>query len=151
LAVAKRAYDVPQEGEIVIHRPLEEVFDFVADERNEPRYNSRRRGADKLSDGPIGVGTQFRAEIGGLGRTMEMITAITTYERPRRFGSRTRLLLMDTEGTLTFYSIPEGTLMRSSWEMEPRGMFKLLSPIMAGIGLRQEQADWEGLKRLLEE
>jgi hypothetical protein len=29
------------EGEIVINRPLEEVFDFVADERNEPRYNPR--------------------------------------------------------------------------------------------------------------
>ena len=27
------------EGEIVIKRPVEEVFDFVADERNEPRYN----------------------------------------------------------------------------------------------------------------
>jgi hypothetical protein len=25
------------EGEILIRRPVEEVFDFVADERNEPR------------------------------------------------------------------------------------------------------------------
>jgi hypothetical protein len=29
------------EGEIIIQRPAEDVFDFVADERNEPRYNSR--------------------------------------------------------------------------------------------------------------
>jgi hypothetical protein len=29
------------EGEIVIDRPVEEVFDVVADERNEPRYNPR--------------------------------------------------------------------------------------------------------------
>jgi hypothetical protein len=27
------------EGAIVIRRPIEEVFDFVADERNEPRCN----------------------------------------------------------------------------------------------------------------
>jgi hypothetical protein len=26
-------------GEILINRPVQEVFDFVADERNEPRYN----------------------------------------------------------------------------------------------------------------
>jgi uncharacterized membrane protein len=26
-------------GEIVIERPIDEVFDFVADERNEPQYN----------------------------------------------------------------------------------------------------------------
>ena len=29
------------EGELIIERPLEEVFDFVADERNELRYNPR--------------------------------------------------------------------------------------------------------------
>jgi hypothetical protein len=32
-------------GELVINRPVEEVFDFVADERNEPRYN-------RVSGGP---------------------------------------------------------------------------------------------------
>jgi hypothetical protein len=47
------------EGEIVIDR-TEEVFDFVADERNEPRYNPKMRRAEQISDGPIGVGTRFR-------------------------------------------------------------------------------------------
>jgi len=28
------------QGEIVINRPVDEVFDFVADERNEPRYRA---------------------------------------------------------------------------------------------------------------
>jgi hypothetical protein len=36
---------------------VEEVFDFVADERNEPRYNPRMLSAEKTSDGPIGIGT----------------------------------------------------------------------------------------------
>ena len=50
------------EGDIVIERPVDEVFDFVADERNEPRYNPRMLSAEKVTDGPIGEGTQFRAE-----------------------------------------------------------------------------------------
>jgi hypothetical protein len=29
------------DGEIVIHRRVDEVFDFVADEGNEPRYSPR--------------------------------------------------------------------------------------------------------------
>jgi hypothetical protein len=33
------------EGEIIIKRPPEEVFDFVADVRNEPRYVVRSRGS----------------------------------------------------------------------------------------------------------
>ena len=46
-------------GELVINRPVEEVFDFIADERNEPRYNPRMLCADKLSPGPIGLGTRL--------------------------------------------------------------------------------------------
>src|SRR6266516_3997212 len=45
------------EGEIVINRPVEDVFDFVADERNEPRYNPQMRRAEQISDGPIGIGS----------------------------------------------------------------------------------------------
>jgi hypothetical protein len=34
-----RAEMVHIEGEIIIDRPVEAVFDFVSDERNEPRFN----------------------------------------------------------------------------------------------------------------
>jgi hypothetical protein len=50
------------DGELVINRPIHEVFDFVADERNEPRYNPRICRAEKLTPGPIGRGTRFQAE-----------------------------------------------------------------------------------------
>jgi hypothetical protein len=70
------------EGEIVIKRPVEEVFDFVADERNEPRYNPYMRRAELISTGPIGLGTRFRAEMSRMGRATEMITEFTGYERP---------------------------------------------------------------------
>ena len=49
-------------GEIVIDRAPDEVFDFVADERNEPRFNPRMLRAEQVSEGPIGLGTRFRAE-----------------------------------------------------------------------------------------
>ena len=42
----------PIAGEIVIERPIDEVFDVVADERNEPRYNPRLAAVEKLTDGP---------------------------------------------------------------------------------------------------
>ncbi len=69
------------EGEIVINRPVEEVFDFVADERNEPRYNPEMHRAEQISDGPIGVGTRFRAETVSRDRTVEMVIEFTGYER----------------------------------------------------------------------
>jgi hypothetical protein len=56
---------VEVQGKIVIDRPPDEVFDFVADEENEPRYNSQMRLAKKITEGPIGVGTSYRAEMTG--------------------------------------------------------------------------------------
>jgi hypothetical protein len=76
------------EGEILINRPTEEVFDFVADERNEPRYNPKMRLAQRISEGPIGVGTRFRAEIVSMGRTIGMVSSSPATSDPG--GSRHR-------------------------------------------------------------
>lgn len=96
-------------GELVINRPVEEVFDFVADERNEPRYNPRIRRAEKLSPGPIGRGTRFRAEAGTLRRTVGIAMEYTAYEPPRRLASSIRMSSADIRGTLRFDPVPGGT------------------------------------------
>ena len=138
------------EGQITIHRPVDEVFDVVADERNEPRYNPRMRRAEQTSPGPIGVGTTFHAESASLGRPVEMTITFTNFERPQRLTSATHMSTMDIQGTLTFDPVPEGTRMRWSWQLEPRGMLKLMTPVVVLIGRRQERAIWTGLKRYLE-
>ncbi len=58
------------EGDVVIDRPAQEVFDYVADECNEPKYNPRMSRAEKISPGPIGVGTRFRSVMTGVGRRL---------------------------------------------------------------------------------
>jgi len=138
------------EGEIVMNRPVEEVFDFVADERNEPRYNPRMRDAEQISEGPIDLGTRFRTELETMGRTMPMIVEFTGYERPQRLASVTRSSMMETEGALTFESVPGGTRMCWSWDVRPRGALRLMAPLVGVIGRRQEQRIWGNLKRLLE-
>jgi hypothetical protein len=138
------------DGQIMIHRPVDEVFDFVADERNEPRYNPQMRQAEQTSAGPIGVGTTFRAVSTSRGRRVVMTITFTEYQRPRRLTSATHLSTMDIQGTLTFDPVPEGTRMRWSWNLQPRGMLKLMTPVIALIGRRQERTIWTGLKRYLE-
>jgi uncharacterized protein YndB with AHSA1/START domain len=138
------------DGEIVINRPVEEVFDFVADERNEPRYNPRLLRVEKLSPGPVGLGSRFRAEMRTRPRPMEMTTEFTGYERPRRLASTTRMSRMDIRGTLSFDPVPGGTRMRWSWELEPHGLLKLMTPLATPIGARGERAIWTSLKRFLE-
>ena len=85
-----------------------------------------------------------------MGRTAEMTIEFTTFERPRRLASTTRMATMDFQGTLTFDPVPQGTRLRWSWEVEPRGVFKLMTPLIARMGQRQEEANWARLKRYLE-
>ena len=40
--------------------------------------------------------------------------------------------------------------MRWSWTLEPRGVLKLMSPLVARMGTRQEETIWANLKQLLE-
>jgi uncharacterized membrane protein len=141
---------IPIEGEIVINRPLDEVFDFVADARNEPLYNPRMLRAEKLTPGPIGLGTRFRDEIKSMGRPAEITIEIIGYERPRQLTDSIRMSTMDIRGGLTFDPVPAGTRMRWSWELMPRGVFRLLTPMVARIGRRQEQRIWGDLKRVME-
>lgn len=57
---------------------------------------------------------------------------------------------MDIRGALTFDPISGRTRMRWSWVLEPRGLFKLMTPMLASIGRRQEQIAWGNLKRVME-
>ena len=90
------------EGEVTFQRPVEEVFDFVADEGTEPRYKPRMVDARLISDAPIGLGTRFRAELKTIRGTMPMTIECTGFERPRRLASATHSAMMDAVGALTF-------------------------------------------------
>jgi hypothetical protein len=138
------------EGDLIIKRPVEEVFDFCADERNEPRYNPRMTRAEQTSSGPIGLGSQFRAETRTMGRKVAMTIEWTAYERPRRLASWTRLSGMDIRGELRFDSVAEGTKMWWAWDLAPRGGLKLIGPLITLMGRRQERTIWASLKRVLE-
>ena len=129
---------------------MEEVFYFVADERNEPRFNPRILSAAKISPGPIGVGTQVHAEMTTAGRVAQMTIEFTEYQRPRRLASSTHMPSMDIHGSLTFDAADEGTRMRWAWDLAPSGGLRLIGPLVALMGKRQEQAIWANLKRLLE-
>ena len=138
------------EGEIVIQRPIDEVFDFVADERNEPRYNPQVTSVELLSEGDIRLGAQFRARVVSGSRSLPMVIEFTTFERPVRLGSRSTMSGMVILGELTFEALGETTRMRWSWDLKPSGALWLLTPFMVLMGRRQEKGIWTSLKQYLE-
>jgi uncharacterized protein YndB with AHSA1/START domain len=138
-------------GEIVIAGPIEEVFALLADARNEPLYNPRIVRAEKVSPGPIGLGTRFEQTARAISDTGQMMIEITEYVRPRRLSLITRSSAMRVHGTDTFESLVGGTRARYSWDMHLTGLAVLLTPMFAVFGRRLERGVWESIKRFLEQ
>src|ERR1035437_511941 len=114
------------EGEIFINRPVEAVFDYVADRSNEPQYNPRMVRADKITAGPVGRRTQLRAAAASMRRTAEILIECTVYDRPTLLASTTTMQQADISYTLTFEPAAAGTRMRWSGQGRAQGGFQLL-------------------------
>ena len=137
-------------GDIVIDRPVEVVFDYVADQSNEPQYNPQMVRAEKMTAGPVGVGTRFHSAVASIGRTAEMLIECTGYDRPRRLDSTTTMQQADISYTLTFEPAGTGARMRWSGQVRPKGAYRLLGPMITWMGRRQERRIWTSLKHRLE-
>ena len=137
-------------GEIVIARPVQTVFDAVADERTEPRYNPHVRNVELLTPEPLGVGTRFRAEAVTAARPAPMTIECTGYDRPHRFDSTTRMAAMDIDYTLTCEPVQAGTRMHWLFDLQPHGALRALRPLLAAIGRHQERRNWAALRDYLE-
>ncbi len=137
-------------GEVLIDAPVEEVFDLVADERNEPLYNPRILRAEKVGDDPVGQGSRFVAEPSGMGTAGEMALEILEYDRPRRLHNVVDSSYLHVDGTLTFDEVPEGTRLRWDWDMSLVGPWRVLGPVLRLVGPRWERRNWVDLKRHVE-
>jgi carbon monoxide dehydrogenase subunit G len=136
------------QGQTAIRRPLAEVFDFVADERN--NYDPNVTDAELLTGEPIGIGTRFRSTSVRRGRPVDMIVEIVEYDRPTRLVTVTHLAGIDILSTLTLATEDAGTRLLWTSELEPRGLLRLLAPVLAIYGRRQTRALWTNLKQTLE-
>jgi uncharacterized protein YndB with AHSA1/START domain len=137
-------------GHVEIDAPVEEVFDLVADERNEPRYNPRILSAEKLTAGLVGEGSCFVAQPKGMGPRGRMTLDIVDYDRPRRLHNRVRSPYMEVDGTLTFEETADRTRLSWDWDMVLVGPMKVLSPVLAVTGPSWELRNWVGLKHNVE-
>lgn len=123
-------------GEVTIAAPVGEVFDMVADERNEPRYNPRIVRAEKVSEGPVSRGARFVAEPKGMGAKGQMTMEVVEYDRPHRLRTVVRSSYMQVDGTVTFEEVDGGTQLSWDWDMGLVGAMRVLTPVLAVVGPR---------------
>jgi carbon monoxide dehydrogenase subunit G len=134
---------------IVINRPLEEVFSFLSNLENNMKWRSGMIKAEKVSEGPIGVGTTYRMINNFFGRQVEGEAVVTEYELNRKYSTMNKSGL-PIKTQRMFEPVEGGTRVTFSVETEVGGFFKLVEPLMARIGRRRLEADAVMVKALIE-
>src|SRR5262245_34454943 len=114
---------------VTIDRPVGEVFDFVAESSNEPKWDIDVREDLQPKQGPLIAGTRYEWVLKFLG-TKRIAGEVTDFESNRL------IELTTTEGavlpkiTHTFEAEGERTVYTRRITFETSGLLRLLEPLM---------------------
>ena len=114
--------------------PPEQLFDMLADIRNEAKWQRDVRSTEKLTDGPVGHGTRFRGSYKGMG---DMDVEITEYDRPNRLGFACKGSRMDMDVAFTFTPAGAGSEIGGQIDTRLKGLSKLMSPLFPSMMRKQ--------------
>ncbi len=135
---------------VVIAKPVAEVFAFVADHENLPAWTVGVNASHRLTDGRATTGTKYRVVGKLLGRSVESSYEITAFDHDRGFEGTMTSPMFGFSERYRFEPDDAATRVTMSAVVEPQGVFRLLTPIMAAGVRRQVKADHRRLKVLLE-
>ncbi|HSX52985.1 MAG TPA: SRPBCC family protein [Patescibacteria group bacterium] len=133
-------------NEIFINRKPEDVFDYCVDMTHELEWNPKAKSIEKISTGPLSVGTQFKAKWQG---GPEVIVECTKYDRPKEWVNHNGGALTITS-SYTLTPKDGGTLLVSKFEAEPNGLMKVLFPLMKSSFAKQFPQNLVFIKKKLE-
>lgn len=136
---------------IDIMQPPEEVFAFITNFENNPKWQKGMKSCKFTSEGSFGVGTTYDQVASFLGKTIVTKFKVIEYE-PNHL-----VKFVSYESTFplrivrSVKSIEGGTHVHAVIEGEPTGLFfKLLAPFLDRMVTNSINRDYAELKRLLE-
>jgi uncharacterized protein YndB with AHSA1/START domain len=139
------------EKHVVIDRSVGDVFAFVSDQLNAPRWQRGLTEVHRSSTGPIGVGTRHTFERTLMGRRMAGSNEYTDYEPDRYVAFRATAGGVGLRASYTVEAAGTGGSRVTAWmELRPSGLLRAVEPLISA-GLRRDvEANLDSLKRLLE-
>jgi hypothetical protein len=138
------------EEKIMVNRSIEEVFNFVADGENMTLWNSAVFKIEKVSTGPLGVGTQFWMLRNLPSGRAENIFEVITYKPNTEFSIKTISGPTPFVYHYHFTSVDSSTSLTLVAEIKLNGLGKIVKPLLA-IGIRKGIKDnLNTLKRLMQ-
>jgi len=136
---------------VTINRPIQDVFNFVADHSNDRLWKPFVTTSKQISAGPVGVGAQF--EIGMIvgSRYRASIVEIVEYEPYKWYVYKSGAQPLFTFiAHLAFASVASGTAVRGHVEFQARGLWRWVVPFIRVFFKSQEKRTFYQLKKVME-
>ena len=140
-------------GSAVIERPIDEVFAFLADGTNDPKFSPRVQEIRKVTDGPIGVGTVFESKVKDAGMTTSRKFELTTFEAPTkiRWAERSKNIVTVPDGGYDLEKVTDTqTKVTIHNTFEGHGFGKLIVGFAARAAAKDAPAFAERIKSAVE-
>jgi uncharacterized protein YndB with AHSA1/START domain len=118
-------------GTVVIDRPIEDVFAFLADGENDPKFSPRVLEIAKTTDGPPGVGTVYASTVKDAGVKTKRQFKLTEFEPPTRirWAEISKNAVTASEGGYDLAPEGDGTRVTIYNVLEGHGFGKLIAPL----------------------
>ena len=134
-----------------INRPVGEVFAFVAEMENEPQWHTDILEAERLTDGEVGKGTNYRVQLRPQPMSpSEATVEIVEFEADRRIVSQADMGNMKPTMTYVFEEAEGGTQVTRRIQIGTSGMMTLMSPMIKMMVRRRNVGFVDNLKQVLE-
>ena len=119
------------EATVVIDRPIEEVFAFLADGENDPKFSPRVLEIAKTTAGPPGVGTVYASTVKDAGVKTKREFKLTEFEPPTRirWTELSKNLVTAPEGGYDLAREGGGTRVTIHNVLQGHGLGKLIAPL----------------------
>ena len=141
---------VQVEEQIVIRRPIVEVFAYASDPRRAPEWQSALLEVRQTTAGPLGAGAKFIGVRKFLGRKIESNLECVEYTPTTRISFKSDAGPMPFAQSYQFESMPEGVRLTCQMQMRPGALFGLAESLITGSVQRELVASLGDLKDLLE-
>jgi uncharacterized membrane protein len=136
--------------EVLISRPLDDVFAFVSDVRNRPQWDDSVKSEELTSPEPIQVGTTVRTRLRSMGREYQYTWEIVEHEPPNQMKVKSTSGPFPTTLSFQFDGQDSGTRVKASVTGRPAGFMRVLQPFIARTTQQNLDRGYGRLKRLLE-